>query len=255
MQSNVWFLRSRRHSAAVAAVTVSTSCEPSSLPHRVALNRIVFDDKNPAHALRQPRLELLQNFSQILVFHRFQLVADRAEREGGLRVVGRRNHVDRDMARARIALQLIKHPKAGMIRQPHIQHDGARNELRGKREPLGRAACDQALELHFVRKVLQDASETVIVFDNQEDAPLTTKALPVVLDLPLGPRGRRGRWRWLRRMNGRWGNRKPRRFHSRLRWRGAVAFGNDDRERAALTLHAAKRERSVKQTDKLPTDR
>src|ERR1700721_2210037 len=31
MQSKVWFLRRRRHSAAVAAATVSTSCEPNSL--------------------------------------------------------------------------------------------------------------------------------------------------------------------------------------------------------------------------------
>src|ERR1700679_1314715 len=73
IQSKVWFLRRRRHSAAVAAPTVSTSCEPNSAPprhdlvraqqspHRVTLNRIIFDDENSAHSLRELRLELLEN--------------------------------------------------------------------------------------------------------------------------------------------------------------------------------------------------
>ena len=41
MQSKVWFLRRRRHSAAVAAATVSTSCEPSSFaPRRAEPDRL-----------------------------------------------------------------------------------------------------------------------------------------------------------------------------------------------------------------------
>ncbi len=169
----------------MAAATVSTSCEPKSRPHRVTLNRIILDDENSAHPLRELRLELLENLSQVFTLHRLQHVADGAERERRLRVVGGRNHMNRNMTGANVALQLIEHPKAGMVRQTDVQHDCARNEFLGKRERLGRAAGDKTFELHLVGKIAKDASETLVVLDDQKDAPLPAQPLTIVVELSI----------------------------------------------------------------------
>ncbi len=154
-------------------------------PHRVTLNRIVLDDENPAHPLSQLRFQLPQNVSQVLSLHRLQHVADGAKRERRLGIVGRRNHVNRDMAGARVALELIEHPEARMVRQAHVQHDGVRMEFLRKRERLGRASGDKAFELHLAGKIPEDSSETLIVFDDEEHAPLAREPFTIVLD-PAG---------------------------------------------------------------------
>ena len=163
--------------------------------------------------------------------------------------------MNRDVTGANVALQLIEHPKAGMVRQTYVQHDRARNEFLGERERLGRAAGDKTFELHLVGKIPKDASETLVVLDDQKDAPLTTQPLAIVFELSIRPSSRRWRRDRLRRLDRERGRGSSRRLRSRLHFRGAKGFGNEDCERAALTLHASERERSAKQTDKLSTDR
>ena len=90
------------------------------------------------------------------------------------------------MAGARVALELIEHPQARMVRQAHVQHDGVRIEFLRKRERLGRASGDKAFELHLAGKIPEDSSETLIVFDDQEHAPLASQPFTIVLD-PAGP--------------------------------------------------------------------
>src|ERR1700722_4788490 len=101
--------------------------------------------------------------------------------------------MNRDVAGANVALQLIEHPKAGMIGQTYVQHDRARNEFLGEREPLGRAAGDKTFELHLVGKIAKDSRETLVVLDDQKDAPLTPQPLAIVFELPIEPSSRR--WR------------------------------------------------------------
>src|SRR5271168_4581310 len=95
--------------------------------------------------------------------------------------------MNRNVTGANVALQPIEHPKAGMVRQTHVQHDRVWEELRGERERLGRAAGDKAFELHLVGEILKDASETLVVLDDQKDAPLTAEAISIVFDLPIRP--------------------------------------------------------------------
>ena len=127
--------------------------------HRLTLNRIVLDDENPVHPLSQLCLELPQNVSQVLSLDGLQQVADGAKRERCLGIVGCRNHVNRDMAGARVALKLIEHPEARMVRQAHVQDDGVRIKFLRKRERLGRASGDKAFELHLAGKISEDSSE------------------------------------------------------------------------------------------------
>src|SRR3984957_20931964 len=91
--------------------------------------------------------------------------------------------MNRNMTGANVALQLIEHPKAGMVRQADVQDDGAWNEFPGDIERLGRAACDKTFELHLVGKISKDVSETLVVLNNQKDAPLTAQPLSIVFDL------------------------------------------------------------------------
>src|ERR1700683_968646 len=107
------------------------------------------------------------------MFHRLQRVADRAERESRLRVVGGRNHMNWNMTGANVSIQPIEHPKPGMVRQTDVQHDRSRNECLSEGERLGRAAIDKTFEFHLVGKIAKDAGETLVVLDDQKDAPLT----------------------------------------------------------------------------------
>ena len=163
--------------------------------------------------------------------------------------------MNRDVTGANVALQLIEHPKPGMIRQTYVQHDRAGNEFLGERERLGRAAGDETFELHLVGKIAKDASETLVVLDDQKDAPLTTQPLTIVFELSIRSSSRGWCSDRLRRLDGEGGRGSLRRRRSRLHFRGAKGFGNEDCEGAALPFHASQRERSAKQTDKLSTDR
>src|ERR1700689_4344750 len=189
------------------------------------------------------------------MFHRLPRLADRAERESRLRVVGGRNHMNWNMTGANVSLQPIENPKAGMVRQTDVQHDSVWKKFRCERERLGRAAGDKAFELHLVGEILKDANETLVVLDDQKDAPLTAEPISIVFDLPIRPSVCDWRHDRLRRLDGERGRGSSRRIRSRLRFRGAKGFVNEDCERAALTLHASQRKRSAKQTDQLPTDR
>ena len=138
------------------------------LPDALALPFVVFDDEHAAEALGELRFEPLERLDQLLALDRLQRVADRAELERLLRVVGDRDDVDRDVARLRIALELIEHAEAGVIRQIDVEQDRAGLVLRGRREPVVRRVRHDALEAELVRQVAQDRRETRVVFDDQD---------------------------------------------------------------------------------------
>ena len=130
------------------------------LPDALALPLVVFDDQHAPQALRELRFELLERVDQLLALDRLQRVADRAALERLLRVVGDRDHVHRDVARLRVALELIEHAEAGVVRQVDVEQDRARpiRDRRGQ-AVVGRMRHD-ALEAQLVREVAQDARRT-----------------------------------------------------------------------------------------------
>ena len=79
--------------------------------------------------------------------------------------------MNRDMPGARVVLELIEHPETRMVRQAHVQHDGVRQEFLRERQRLARASGDQAFEFHLAGEILEDSRETLVVFDDEEDAP------------------------------------------------------------------------------------
>src|ERR1700722_5940710 len=224
-------------------------------PHGLTLNRVVLDDENPTHSLRQLRFQLLQNVSQVLSLHRLQQIADGAKRKRRLGIVGCRNHVNGDMAGARVTLELIEYPQARMVRQAHVQHDGVRIEFLRKREGLGRTTGNKAFELHLVRKIPEDSSETLIVFDDKKHAPLAREPFTIVLDPATALTAVAGRRDGLCRLKRERRSGRPGRLLPRPHFRGAMAFGNEDGERAAVAFRASERERSAEQADKFSADR
>ena len=88
---------------------------------------VVLDDQHAAQAL-------CENFASSrcsastssLALDRLERVADRAQLERLVRVVGDRDDVHRDVARARVALELVEHGEAGVIGQVDVEQDRAR---------------------------------------------------------------------------------------------------------------------------------
>src|SRR5580700_8035562 len=154
--------------------------------------------------------------------------------------------MNRNMTGTNVALQLIEHPKAGMVRQTDVQHDRVWKKFRGQRERLGRAAGDKAFELHLVGEIAKDASETLVVLDDQKDAPLTAEPISIIFDAPIRSSTRGWRRDRLRHLDSERGRGSSRRVRSRLHSRNAKGFGNEDCECAALPFHASERERSAK---------
>ena len=92
----------------------------------VALHRVVLDDQHPPHGAGELRLPGRRStLGQVLALDRLDQVADRAERQRGLAVVGAGDDVDRDVAGLVVALQPVEHREARLVGQADVEHDGA----------------------------------------------------------------------------------------------------------------------------------
>ena len=183
MQSKVCSLRSARHSAAVPAVTVSTSWDVSSFATASRCMLVVLHDQHPAHLLGKPLLQLAHDLHQLLAQDGLDRVADRAERKGRLGVIGCRDDVDRNVARLDVALELIEDRQSGLVGQGHVENDGARHEPPGERHGLFGRARHQRPEAHFARQVAQNGGEGGVVLDHEEDASRVGRQIAVVVHL------------------------------------------------------------------------
>ena len=75
----------------------------------LALNGDVLDHKHTPQFLRQPLFELLDRLDELLALDRLQGVADCPHLKGLLGLFNCRDNVDRDVARFRVALQVLQH--------------------------------------------------------------------------------------------------------------------------------------------------
>jgi hypothetical protein len=120
-------------------------------------------------------LRAAERLDQLLALDRLQRVADGAALERLLRVVGDRDHVHRDVARLRVALELIEHAEAGVVGQVDVEQDRARPVARAPRQASLRCAR-HALEAQLVRQVAQDGGEGHVVFDDQDARAVAASA-------------------------------------------------------------------------------
>jgi uncharacterized protein len=134
------------------------------------LDLVVLDDQHPAHRAGQLRLQRVEHLGQLLALDRFDEIADRAQRQGGLAVVAGRDHVDRDVPGRVVALEAIQDHQARFIGQSHVQHHGAGLVLPGQLQRFFGGAGHQALEAQFAGEVAHDAGELVVVLDHQQHA-------------------------------------------------------------------------------------
>ena len=139
------------------------------------------------------RFELLQHVGQFLALDRLQHVADGAQRQRGLRVVARRDDMDRDVAGLR------RRASAGRGRTGRTGRAGRhrarwRSAYIASRDASASSAvpATKRLEAHLARQVAQDAGEGLVVLDDQQDASGVGQRIAVVLDLARRRGRRRG---------------------------------------------------------------
>ena len=100
-------LASRSRPPVISHVVAPSSC--AMLSRCRASSSTTSTRRTPCGELR---FEPLERLDQLLALDRLQRVADGAAFQRLLRVVGDRDHVHRDVARARVALELVEHAEA-----------------------------------------------------------------------------------------------------------------------------------------------
>ena len=78
-------------------------------------------------------------------------------------------HLDGNVARGGILLQVVEHGPAEHVGQKHVQRNGGGVKLAGQRQSLSATGGDEDLESLVVGQVAQDAGVVRIVFDDQQD--------------------------------------------------------------------------------------
>ena len=168
MQSKVVAFSWASASAAVPAPTICTSPDPSSWRMLSRWRSSSSTTSTRRMPWRSLGLEPAERVDQLFALHRLERVADRAELQRLLRVVGHRDDVHRDVARVRVALELIEHAKARMVGQVDVEHDRARVIRRGGRQAVVRRVRQDALKAHLVREIAQDRREPHVVLDDED---------------------------------------------------------------------------------------
>ena len=94
-----------------------------------------------------------------------------------------RQHLNRNVPRGRILLQMVEHRPAQHVGQKNIQRHGGRMELAGQGKRLASTPGHQDLESVIVRQIAQDAGIVRIVFDNQQDGVIRLQIFAIVRDV------------------------------------------------------------------------
>src|SRR5690606_28444957 len=97
-------------------------------------------------------------------------------------VVVERHDLNRDVARQRIVLELTEHGPAENVRQMDIEGNGCRVIFRGKRQRLGAALADNALEADLVRRIEKNAGVARIILNDKQDLVSGGDAIAVIID-------------------------------------------------------------------------
>ena len=95
-----------------------------------------------------------------------------------------RDDVHRDVARLRMALQVVEHIPAVADRELHVEHDRVGAELVREREALVAPCGDDALEAAVACHVELDLGEVLVVLDDQHDAVAFLDLVAVVRHEP-----------------------------------------------------------------------
>src|SRR5215510_11557367 len=96
------------------------------------------------------------------------------------------------MPREHVVFEQVEHRETGMVWEQNVKNDGVWQVLPGDRDSLSSSLGDEALEAEFMRQVAEDARESRVVFNDQDDESVARQTLAVILDLS-GLDGRRGR--------------------------------------------------------------
>src|SRR5262245_65123367 len=95
------------------------------------------------------------------------------------------------MPREHVVFEQVEHGETGMVREQNVKNDGVWKVLPGDCDSLISGLGDEALEAEFMRQVAEDARESRVVINDQDDAAVARQTPAVVLDMS-GLDGRRG---------------------------------------------------------------
>src|SRR5690606_37416959 len=136
----------------------------------LAQRRIVLDHQDAAYALVQLLFQGCDRLDHLVACSRLQGVADRAQVQCRLRMVGNRYDVNGDMPRGRIALEPLEHHQPRVVRQPHVQENAAGLHFTGEAQALVCIGGVDAIEIELVRQVVQDLGKGVVILDDENQA-------------------------------------------------------------------------------------
>jgi hypothetical protein len=114
------------------------------LSDAVTLTLIVLHHEHPADVLLKLRLEPLEGRHQLLALYWFQRITHGPETERLLAEVRDRHHMHGNVARARVALQLVQDLQTGAIREVHIENDRVHFEFLGRRQRVAAGVSGDA---------------------------------------------------------------------------------------------------------------
>ena len=127
--------------------------------HALALALVILHHQHAAQVLGELGLQPLQGVDQFLALDGLERVADGTPPHGFLRIVRDRDHVHGNVARGRVALELVQHAQAREIGQVDIEHDGVGLIVGRHGQAVGRRIGHVALEIHLACQLRQDVRE------------------------------------------------------------------------------------------------
>ena len=101
--------------------------------------------------------------------------------------------MNRYMAGLVVALQRVQDRQTGLVRKADVKDDGARPVLFGELDRVLAITGHKTLERHFARQVPDDGGETIVVFNDQQRAPVHGQRVPIILNRAGQDSGRRFR--------------------------------------------------------------
>ena len=219
-------------------------CVAEQLEDGLALDVVVLDDQQPLRARRGEVLDAVECGLQTLCGGRLDEVGERAVREAVLALLFQSDDLHRDVARARVELELVEHRPAEHVGKEDVERDGRGAELPGEGQALRALGGDDAFEAFVARKTQEDAGVVRVVLDDEQRRVTLLDGVAIVLDVLVARDGQH--------------RERPGQLGRRVAAPRAVGAGVVQRqvegERAALSVDAGELDLTAEQDGQLAAD-
>ena len=185
-QSNSPLERILRPSSPVPTAATSISSCWTQFDDALALDVVVFDDQQTFLVRRDVALDAIERQLEVFGRRRLHQIGERSVRETMLALFLDRQHLDRNVPRRGIELQVVQHRPAQHVGQEDVERDRGRTILLGEQEGRLAAVGHDALEALVARQSEQYPGIVRIVVHDQQDVVAFLDVLAIVRDQFLG---------------------------------------------------------------------